>query len=38
LADALREARDPAVVERARSVAPQLRSDGAMVAARRLVA
>jgi vancomycin aglycone glucosyltransferase len=38
LAMALREALEPAVAPRARSVARQLPSDGAMVAARRLVA
>lgn len=37
LAAALREVLEPAVVERARSVAGQLSSDGAMVAAERLV-
>jgi vancomycin aglycone glucosyltransferase len=38
LATALREALESAVAQRSRSVAQQLRSDGAMVAARRLVA
>jgi vancomycin aglycone glucosyltransferase len=38
LASALREVLEPAVAPRSRSVAQQLSSDGAMVAARRLVA